>query len=574
MSSDVTQIDVESSVNIIDRTINTTGSGIAWAKGPTDSSVYIATGPMFSGLFIVDTANRIYKTQTTSNTTLSTPQNIHTGANFKVNTISLGQSSPLSLEEAGPKTGVSVYANQYNAKNDFVSKSQIIYSGFVNQFQNTFATTSGSTFTGNCGSINISNTNLVLNTVFPTNSYGSFDPTFVHNGILIDQSSFYTPNPSPFTGGIPNIAGLQISALGNGPIKNAYGAMIRQPLTGTTCSMGILTDSLSVGGNNITVRPPSNGMLVQGDITISGNVSVGPTGQSESAYVTEKVIVPTINCPTGTNIQTNWNRLNILTGGIIYGIPTNPVISYIEGEFTAEVRVNFVTTKFYYMYQIEGDYGSGLSTSTTYFYTHDIYPGTFSVPTVWYYTIDDATDAGVVLKITSDRSNWQSPPQNDYTHMITYNCPSPGAPRYIKIRYIRYGGKVTLYLDTIANFTGQTDVYDYHATPVNATLDYYYTINNIPSRLLPTSGTTLNSFIYMKYNYVGLTYYYYHVNDNYSSEIQTTEGALSDKTGVAITSSSGIEIRAKDNGNFKARSTTGWSSTIISYTIDPTIPYT
>ena len=70
------------------------------------------TGPQFVGLPVVDNANRIYKTQTTINAILSTPQDIHTGANFQVNTISLGQAGRLSFEEAGPKSGVSIYANQ------------------------------------------------------------------------------------------------------------------------------------------------------------------------------------------------------------------------------------------------------------------------------------------------------------------------------------------------------------------------------------------------------------------------------------------------------------------------------
>jgi len=571
------------------------------------------TGPQFVGLPVVDNANRIYKTQTTINAILSTPQDIHTGANFQVNTISLGQAGRLSFEEAGPKTGVSIYANQYNAKNDFVSKSQIIYSGFVNQFQNIFATPPGSTFTGNCGSINISNTRLVLNTVF---SKPNLNSNFIHNGILIDQDSFYTPNPSPFTGGIPNIAGLQISALGNGPVKNAYGAVIRNPLTGTNCSMGVFTDSLSVGGNNITVRPPLNGMLVQGDIVLQNLIgfgdSVSPTIgllSKEQQVVsmdlyTEKLIAQNISGPTGSNVHC-YGLNTTLTGGIISGIPTNPFVCYIEGEFTAQVNVNYVQTKIDFSYQIEGDTNetnntpwwqtlvsviggffdggaswvemgimaiaekvSNSSGSNVYGYSANLNPGTTQLPIAWFRTIGDA------------KANNESDTLIHYldypANRAIYNCPVP-APTNIKCRYTRYGKKVTLHLGPFS-FTSFKNPYVYGSrTFNNEGLDYYYTINNLPSCILQKNGSESKSKIpmYISYEYPGKSVNYYHVNDLYSSDVMLANTSISSITSILNINSDGAKIYADSNdSHFKRGSTSGWPSTIVSYSIDPTVPYT
>jgi hypothetical protein len=558
------------------------------------------------------TTNRIYKTQIIPNTRVSTPQDIHTGANFQVKTISLGQAGRLSFEEAGPKTGVSVYANQYNAKNDFVSKSQIIYSGFVNQFQNTFATTSGSTFTGNCGSINISNTRLVLNTVF---SKPNLNSNFIHNGILIDQASFYTPNPSPFTGGIPNIAGLQISAFGNGPVKNAYGAMIRHPLTGTNCSMGIFTDSLSVGSNNITVRPPSNGMLVQGDIVLQNlidgysNESTSPIIEQQvisNEFYTEKLIATNISGPTGSNMQFP-DKLNILTGGIIYGIPTNPFVCYIEGEFTAQVCVTQVSTRLYHEYRIKGDTrpnytplewfalsiaaifsgGEALlepvadrmdngTGDDTYSWDYPLNPGTNSFPIVWFRTIGDAKS-----------QNPQELPGTTHTfnypeHQAIYNCPVP-APTNINCRYTRYGEKVTLHLGSF-NYTSFRNPYLYYSSntyPVtphifnNEGLNYYYTINNLPSCILSKNGSQTKIPMYISHKYTGQSINYYYANDNYSTDRILENTSIDSEVSILNINSDGAKIYADSNdSHFKRGSTSGWPSTIVSYSIDPTVPYT
>ena len=581
--------------------MNASQIGIAFVEGPKGptgpSSTYTGPiGPRFVGLPIVDTENRVYTTQTMYNTILSTPQDIHTGANFQVNTISLGQTNQFLFEEAGPQTGVLVNAKQYDAKNDFVAKSEILNSSFANQFQNTFLTELGTTFTGNCGSIKISDTKLILNTIFPKNSFGSLNQNFVHNGILIDQGSFYTPNPSPFIGGIPNIAGLQVSALGvNIPVQNAYGAMIRHPLTGTNCNVGIFTDSLSMGSNNITVRPPLNGMLIQGDIVPHKDLIL-INNDNNDTYTnrliaqdnyTEQLIARNISGPTGSNLlPVHCNGLNILTGGIIYKIPTNPFISYIEGEFTAKVHVTYVTTVLNYQYQIEGEYHNELNDgpqkgidgtatkSDTYSYVYIINPGTTKVPTVWYYTVEDAIDNSVAIVISgsSHTRNWLSPAQYDYNTMITYNCPNP-TPVDVRCRYTRFGARVTLNLDPFT-FTGQQDAYNYHATQVNGTLDYYYMIKNIPSYLLHRTGVDTKTFMCMKYKYAGKHYHYYHTNDLFSADNPTTIGADSQGLGYVVINSDRLEICDSNRTYFKARSTSGWRSSTISYTIDPTIPYT
>jgi hypothetical protein len=304
--------------------MNVQGDVVVQGRG-IFSSINIG-GTEVSPLPLTGTLNRVYVTQTSDSIILTTPQDIHTGANFQANTISLGG--------AEPQPGVLVYANQYSAKNDFVSKSQILYSGFVNQFQNTFAVPDGATFTGNCGVIGISN-----NTLSTTNSTlpGFLHSNFIQNGILIDQASFYTPNPSPFAGGVPNIVGLQISALSSGiPVKNAYGAIIRQPLTGTNCNMGIFTDSMSVGSGNLTTSPPTNGLRVQGDLIAQSNMYIQGSINTSSWY-SDKLTTPAIYGPTGSNVTFNTG-INILTGGIVYG-RTGPVVKYSTGTFTGTLVV-------------------------------------------------------------------------------------------------------------------------------------------------------------------------------------------------------------------------------------------
>lgn len=135
--------------------------------------------------------------------------------------------------------------------------------------------------------------------------------------------------------------GTMPAKTGSGNFANAYSGFFASPVTTatTTSSMAVYADNMSIGTSNISTSPPTNGILVQGNIlnqALAVSSLVG-TDASKNLTTTTSAITATLaglsltSALTVSNGGTGLNTCNL--GNILYGNGTN-TMSLLPGNVT------------------------------------------------------------------------------------------------------------------------------------------------------------------------------------------------------------------------------------------------
>jgi hypothetical protein len=139
-------------------------------------------------------------------------------------------------------------------------------------------------------------------------------------------------------------SGTMPAKTGSGNFANAYGAYLLEPVTTatTTSSMALFATNATFGIANVAISPPTNGILVQGNIlnqALSTNSLVGTDG-SKNLTTTTSGITPTLAGLTLTaalTVPNGGTGLNSSTlGSMFYGSGSNTM---------ANLTGNITTTK-------------------------------------------------------------------------------------------------------------------------------------------------------------------------------------------------------------------------------------
>lgn len=122
------------------------------------------------------------------------------------------------------------------------------------------------TSTARQSAIQVGTTFTLTQNVTTVSAYSAYSTTFnagAGNTLTNAVSYFASPNFLPNNGNVTNSIGFYYDggfSTSPGNVSNGYGALIKLPVSGSAFAVGIYTDSLCVGVNNLTTAPPANGI--------------------------------------------------------------------------------------------------------------------------------------------------------------------------------------------------------------------------------------------------------------------------------------------------------------------------
>jgi hypothetical protein len=336
--------------------------------------VTTTTGGLTQATNFVGTSNQITVTGLgTTSITLSTPQNTHTAATPQFGGMGLGaaysSSSMLNITRTSASMDSSIScigtitnlstngAAVLKFSNIFTYTGASINNMYGIVAEPTFRTTSGaSTLSGQMGALSV-------RPLFASHA-GTITTAYGVIGSLSTAS---------MTGTITTYAAIFAStgSYTSGTVTNAYGGYFNNPSGGTN-RVALYADNLAIGVTN--TAPPTNGMLIAGDIKMNGSTSGSITLDVGATPTTYTFVFPST---AGTNNYamttdgsgtTSWSAIvNSITG------TTNQVVaSAATGSVTLSLPQDIATSSNVTFNSVTGSSQiqagvAGLDTSTTSF---------------------------------------------------------------------------------------------------------------------------------------------------------------------------------------------------------------